>query len=80
MASRPDAVRGSRLPYVKRPLAVKRYIECVIRFSLTFWQGWYRTGVITYHADWGARRYQQKIFGKKDSDEITASRQKRLHL
>ena len=29
---------------------------------------------------WGSRRYQQKIFGKSDSDEITAGRQKRLHL
>ena len=28
----------------------------------------------------GSRRYQQKIFGKRDSDEITAGRQKRLHL
>jgi plasmid replication initiation protein len=24
---------------------------------------------------WGSRRYQQKIFGKGDSDEITAGRQ-----
>src|SRR5262245_32411775 len=27
----------------------------------------------------GSRRYQQKIFGKRDSDEITAGRQNRLH-
>jgi hypothetical protein len=29
---------------------------------------------------WGSRRYQQKIFGKRDSDEITGGRQKRLPL
>ena len=29
---------------------------------------------------WGSRRCQQKIFGKGDSGEITAGRQKRLHL
>ena len=31
-------------------------------------------------ADRGSRRYQQKIFGKGDSDEITAGLQERLHL
>ena len=34
----------------------------------------------TVNVRWGSRRYQQKIFGKGDSDEITAGRQKRLHL
>src|SRR4051812_2015776 len=29
--------------------------------------------------NWGSRRYQQKIFGKGDSDDITAGRQERLH-
>jgi hypothetical protein len=28
---------------------------------------------------WGSRRYQQKIFGKEDSDEIIVGRQARLH-
>ena len=30
--------------------------------------------------DWGCRRYQRKIFGKGDGDEITIGRQARLHL
>jgi hypothetical protein len=29
---------------------------------------------------WGCRRYQRKIFGKGDGDEITIGRQARLHL
>ena len=28
---------------------------------------------------WGSRRYQRKIFGKEESDEITVGRQARLH-
>src|SRR4051812_2652597 len=31
-------------------------------------------------ASWGCRRYQRKIFGKGDGDEITVGRQARLHL
>ena len=31
-------------------------------------------------ATWGCRRYQRKIFGKGDGDEITIGRQARLHL
>jgi hypothetical protein len=33
-----------------------------------------------YRSNWGSRRYQGKIFGKEDSDEITVSHQARLHL
>jgi hypothetical protein len=29
---------------------------------------------------WGSRRYQRKIFGKGDGDEITIGRQAQLHL
>ena len=29
---------------------------------------------------WGSRRYQQKFFGRGDSDEITVGRQARLHM
>ena len=29
---------------------------------------------------WGSRRYQGKIFGKEDSDDITVGRQTRLYM
>ena len=29
---------------------------------------------------WGSRRYQRKIFGKGDSDELSVGHQARLHL
>ena len=31
-------------------------------------------------SSWGCRRYQRKMFGKGDGDEITIGRQARLHL
>jgi len=31
-------------------------------------------------ADWGSRRYQQKIFGKRDSDDMADSRKEQLHM
>jgi hypothetical protein len=36
-------------------------------------------GSLQYPSKWGSRRYQGKIFGKEDSDEITIGRQVRLH-
>ena len=51
--------------------AVRRRVVGKVPIEATRW--------LYITANRGSRRYQQKIFGKRDSNEITAGRQKRLH-